>query len=555
MPLPYIGMFDLDVIYQTSDAELLYQVLYKLNEIAKSQNIIIDNFQKVIEWATEQIEKFTKEQLEEWLNDGTLENMILALGNVVKYIDTTDQMIETTNLVSGMTIITKGYYSINDGGGATFNIQSDNAPISIALSNGLYAIPIYKTPFNIRIMGCGEQIHNNESIINTLLNIDNLDIYIPNGTYYVSNTIQMLKNNSLYMQPFATIKISPNVGYLSDLIIHNPQDWSGSGMYKTEGVVISGGIYDGDNKVDNIMSVANSHNLTIKDLKIQNCKIKGLIIGYTGHSNQVNVDNIDIYNYSPITGTTGLQVLYSDNYISNIDMVNMCIAVDNRGDNFYSNIHPWLDSQTLIPGSIAFQTYSTMFLDGCYSDSYLTSFYITGSGRMYINNSRAYWSTGLYDEEFNTTNIPIVFDSYSNELFRFWVNNFWVFNNAYQIRLRRYETYGGSFTNMYVQNGTSVTDTAINGVIPMNFNFGNLLTSDTDITTLDPGVYTNNSGNTFSYLPSGSYGYGLLIVKQGYSIKTYIYIENTDSAKMYFTCFNKPSSTLHTWRTLTPVEG
>lgn len=78
MPLPYIGMFNLDVIYQTSDAELLYQVLYKLNEIAKSQNIIIDNFQKVIEWATEQIENFTKEQLEEWLNDGTLQQLVLS---------------------------------------------------------------------------------------------------------------------------------------------------------------------------------------------------------------------------------------------------------------------------------------------------------------------------------------------------------------------------------------------------------------------------------------------------------------------------------------------
>lgn len=76
MPLPYIDMFDLDVIYQTSDAELLYQVLFKLNEIAKSQNIVIDNFQKVLDWATCQIEKFTKEQLEEWLNDGTFESII-----------------------------------------------------------------------------------------------------------------------------------------------------------------------------------------------------------------------------------------------------------------------------------------------------------------------------------------------------------------------------------------------------------------------------------------------------------------------------------------------
>ena len=76
MPLPYIGMFDLDVIYQSSDAELLYQVLYKINEIAKSQNIIVDNFEKVVDWATNQLETFSTEQLNKWLNNGTFENMI-----------------------------------------------------------------------------------------------------------------------------------------------------------------------------------------------------------------------------------------------------------------------------------------------------------------------------------------------------------------------------------------------------------------------------------------------------------------------------------------------
>ena len=79
LPLPYIGMFDLDLLYQTSDTELLYQILSKVNEIAESQNIIINNFEKVLEWANEQIEKYTKEQLQEWLDDGTLENMIRTM--------------------------------------------------------------------------------------------------------------------------------------------------------------------------------------------------------------------------------------------------------------------------------------------------------------------------------------------------------------------------------------------------------------------------------------------------------------------------------------------
>ena len=76
LPLPYIGMFDLDLIYQTSDVELLYQILSKVNEIAQSQNIIIDNFENILDWAQNQIEQYTKEQLQEWLDDGTIVKLI-----------------------------------------------------------------------------------------------------------------------------------------------------------------------------------------------------------------------------------------------------------------------------------------------------------------------------------------------------------------------------------------------------------------------------------------------------------------------------------------------
>lgn len=78
MPLPYIGMYDLDVIYQTSDAELLYQILFKVNEIAQSQNILIDNFNALLDWANEQIETYTRQQLQDWLDNGDLEEIILS---------------------------------------------------------------------------------------------------------------------------------------------------------------------------------------------------------------------------------------------------------------------------------------------------------------------------------------------------------------------------------------------------------------------------------------------------------------------------------------------
>ena len=86
LPLPYIGMFDLDLIYQTTDVELLYQILYRVNEVVKSQNKIISDFNNILTWANTQIETYTKQQLQEWLDDGTFEDIIQELLN--KMVDT-----------------------------------------------------------------------------------------------------------------------------------------------------------------------------------------------------------------------------------------------------------------------------------------------------------------------------------------------------------------------------------------------------------------------------------------------------------------------------------
>lgn len=213
MPLPYIGMFDLDVIYQTSDAELLYQVLYKLNEIAKSQNIIIDNFQKVIEWATEQIEKFTKEQLEEWLEDGTLINMLLALGNIVKYFETTEELLESHNLVDGQTVITLGYSQVNDGGNALIHITSVVNPdkFQFQLNDGLYGTVI---EWN-KLLSFG--IADNESIDNIVRFLGN-EIDLKGGTYQLSTTLKVSKvcNGGLIVNNYNIA----NIKYINDIIFY-----------------------------------------------------------------------------------------------------------------------------------------------------------------------------------------------------------------------------------------------------------------------------------------------------------------------------------------------
>jgi hypothetical protein len=127
LPLPYIGMFDLDLIYQTSDIELLYQILSKVNEIAQSQNIIIDNFEKILDWAQNQIEQYTKEQLQTWLSDGTIADIINdELFNDLK------QQIE--NLENTKTNLTEYHQNIIQSRGRTYGIY-EKGVINATTSN------------------------------------------------------------------------------------------------------------------------------------------------------------------------------------------------------------------------------------------------------------------------------------------------------------------------------------------------------------------------------------------------------------------------------------
>ena len=193
MPLPYIGMFDLDVIYQSSDAELLYQVLYKLNEIAKSQNIIIDNFQKVIEWANEQIETYTKEQLQEWLQDGTLSGLInqYLFRSKVSVYNTVADMISDDSLIIGVVCQTLGYYNTTDMGGAYWVITA-TMPTNyyVSLTNGLYA-SIVRQP-TMYISQFGASYSNPEATYNaitSMLKMQIKNIMVPGYTYQTNGNI------------------------------------------------------------------------------------------------------------------------------------------------------------------------------------------------------------------------------------------------------------------------------------------------------------------------------------------------------------------------------
>lgn len=245
LPLPYIGMYDLDLIYQTSDVELLYQILSKVNEIAQSQNIIIDNFEKILDWALNQIEKFTKEQLEEWLNNGTLENMILSLGQIVKYIDTTIEMIKDTTLQNNQLIQTKGYEYINDGGIGLFVLTDieDNEHFQFRCDNGLYATILncsYIEAYGItndltsinQIKGLTKCVlMPKKAYVLNETTIENIDIIGDDSTININGLLTLKNASNKYRNSIVGIKFVCSQTLLNNMIIetlYDDAEWGGT---------------------------------------------------------------------------------------------------------------------------------------------------------------------------------------------------------------------------------------------------------------------------------------------------------------------------------------
>lgn len=112
-------------------------LIRKYKELGKDYNILVCIYTLI----QNEIKDITLEQLHEWLDDGTLENLILQLGQIVKYIDTTQDIVNDNTLSEGQVIITKGFYNILDGGGAKFIIEplQREEIYQLLLSNGLYA--------------------------------------------------------------------------------------------------------------------------------------------------------------------------------------------------------------------------------------------------------------------------------------------------------------------------------------------------------------------------------------------------------------------------------
>lgn len=158
-------------------------LIRKYKELGNDYNILV----KIYEYIAEEIEDLTLNQLKEWLDDGTIENIVISLGQVVKYFDTTEEMLKDTSLQDGQIVKTIGYSDINDGMGGLFKVTNNAIENLFSLqSNGKF--------FNFVDKDINIEMIYTKTFLNTQVNANTISLAIneliqKNYNIYITDSI------------------------------------------------------------------------------------------------------------------------------------------------------------------------------------------------------------------------------------------------------------------------------------------------------------------------------------------------------------------------------
>lgn len=135
------------------------------------------------------------------IKDEMAREKLEKLEKCVKYFDTVAELKNATNLFNGDFVMTKGYYSANDGGAGKYLItnvdNTANEMDKLTLQNQLFATLIIEVPLNIKQVGAkGDGVQDDTAFINRALYAAS-SIYVPSGTYLVTDTISF-ENKNIY---------------------------------------------------------------------------------------------------------------------------------------------------------------------------------------------------------------------------------------------------------------------------------------------------------------------------------------------------------------------
>lgn len=186
-----------------------------------------DTLIKIYEQVKNDIQDITVEQLQKWLDDGTLESLISAslMATKITHYANVAEMISDSTLAVGNVAFTESYYANAKGGGGFYRIiergSEENIGDHIYLNNGLTAELIQRNKqIDLAQYGIKEGAENdNADIINYAINqfkdaTTNLlncgVLTFPIGTFYIKKQINLIQN--LLLEGTFAQTVDSNVG-------------------------------------------------------------------------------------------------------------------------------------------------------------------------------------------------------------------------------------------------------------------------------------------------------------------------------------------------------
>lgn len=148
------------------------------------------------------LQEYIDNKLDEMLESGVFENILMDYVQLTKVYDTYNDMIfDASTFTNGMKLKTIGYHFINDGGGAEYivtNVQNDNK-YQVSIGTNLWIeLIINDNTINIKQFGAyGDGIHDDsEKLKNILENLTSKNVvYFPQGEYLCETDITIPTDN------------------------------------------------------------------------------------------------------------------------------------------------------------------------------------------------------------------------------------------------------------------------------------------------------------------------------------------------------------------------
>lgn len=435
---PYIEK-DFDAV---TDYELLCKVVDHLNEVIKNsneQNTVIQNLYNAFVALKDYVDNYfdnldiqeeIDNKLDEMAKSGELADIIaqyLEVASVLGF-DTKASLKSADNLVNGSITRTLGESTYNDGKGSYYKIRTitssdviddnnilalSNYPTLIAEKIENYYINkinndieiISTSPINVLLYGAkNDGITDNYNVLQNLINNNpHKTLYFPDGTYLISNTLNIPTGNehqiNIEFSRNAILKTSESI---TSLISVGANEDSYNRYAEGSIVSITGVILDGTNTDRVIYLSANQKQTHLSNITILNANNYGIYCDTgtnTSDSGDNLIENLSINGKSSDYNCIGLYLVSSDNKI--IDTrINKCkTGVYCIRGNVFENVHVIGSWETLTPSTEDFDKTTAFIFDGwglsmltnCYADTMATGFEIIKQHRVNIKNSIASW--------------------------------------------------------------------------------------------------------------------------------------------------------------------